>query len=104
MVTSLRLVSYILSDLGLRGELLTKQATFLLQPYVQPLKIMLQNFASIFSPATIALANLHETQVCMRYLAIFKWYASEPTQDKLNWDKMVDMITAGAHGVSNPRL
>ena len=28
-------------------------------------------------------------------------YASKPTQDKLNQDKMADMIAAGAHGISN---
>ena len=36
--------------------------------------------------------------------AIFKRYASEPTQDKLNREKMADMIATGTHGVSNSRL
>ena len=43
-------------------------------------------------------------RVRARHKAIFKVYTSEPTQDKLNRDKMADMIAAGAHGVSNSRL
>ena len=34
MATSVRLVSHILADLGLHGKLLTKQMSFLVQPYV----------------------------------------------------------------------
>ena len=61
MVTSVRLVSYILANLGPRGELLTKQASFLVQPYARIARITLQNFTSPFSPATISLASLRET-------------------------------------------
>ena len=104
MVTSVGLVSYILADLGPRGELLTKQTSFLVQPYARLTKITLQNFISLFSPAAISLASLHETHAGARHKAIFKRYPSEPTQDKLNWDKMADMIVAGVHGVSNSRL
>ena len=45
-----------------------------------------------------------QTQACARHEAIFQWYASEPTQDKLNQYKIVDVIAAGACGVSNSRL
>ena len=43
----------------------------------------LWNFASLFLPATISLADLHEMHICVWHYAISKWYASEPTQDKL---------------------
>ena len=102
MVTSVGLVSYILADLGPRGELLTKQTS--LQPYARLPRIALRNFASLFSPATISLASLHETHVSLRHKAIFKRNASVPTQDELNRDKMADTIAARAHGVSNSRL
>ena len=60
MVTSIGLVLYILTDLGLHGKLLTKQTSCLMQPYAW---FALRNFASLFSPATIMLASLHETHV-----------------------------------------
>ena len=78
----------ILADLGPCGELLTKQTSFLVQPYARLTKITLQNFASTFSPATISRVN-----VSARHWAIFKRDASEPTQDKLNRDKMTDMTS-----------
>ena len=104
MVTSIELVPYILADLGPRGELLTKQTSFLVQPYARLARITLQNFTSLFLPAAISLASLHETHVGAQDKAIFKRYAFEPTQDKLNRDKMADMIAAGAHCVSNSQL
>ena len=103
-VTPVGLVLYILADLGPPGEVLTKQTIFLVQPYARFARIALQKFASQFSPATISLESLHKTHVCVRHQAIFKRYASEPIHDKLNRDKMADMIAAGADDVSNPRL
>ena len=96
--------STVLANLGQRGELLTKQMSFLAQPYARLVRIALQNFASLFSPTTVLLASLHETHVRARHQAIFKRYASEPTHGKLNRDKMAHMIAAGAHSVSNSRL
>ena len=104
MVTSVGLVSYIFADQGPRGELLTKQSSFLMQPYARLARTALQIFTSQFSPATISLASIHETHVSARQWASLKRCASEPTQDKLNQDKMAGMIAAGAQGVSNSRL
>ena len=81
-------VQVILADLGPCGELLTKQTSFFVQPYARLTKIALQNFASTFSPATISKVN-----VSARHWVIFKRDASEPTQDKLNRDKMTDMTS-----------
>ena len=92
MVTSVGLVSYIVPDLGLRGKLLTNQTSFLVQPYARLARIALRNFTSLFSPATVPRANSHETHVRERLKAISKRYASEPTQDKLNRDRMADVI------------
>ena len=66
MATSMRLVSYILTEIGPCGELLSKQTNFLVQPYALLARIMLQNFASLFSPATILLASLHKTHIYAR--------------------------------------
>ena len=85
-VTSFGLVLYILIDLGPRGELFTKQTGFLVQPYARLARITFQKFACLFSPATILIASLQETHECAQHYAIVKWYASKPTQDKLNWD------------------
>ena len=92
-----------LADLELCGEFLTKQMSFPVQPNVRLARIVLQNSTSLFS-ACHNTASLHETHVRARHQAIFKRYASEPDQDKLNRDKMADMIAAGAHGASNSRL
>ena len=83
---------HILAGLGSRGELLTKQTKFLLQPYVRLARIASRNFTSSFSPALISLANFHKTHICAGHKATFKPYASKPTQDKLNRYKTVDMI------------
>ena len=48
MTTSVGLASYILADLGPHGELLTKQTSFLVQPYAWLVRIALQNFTSLF--------------------------------------------------------
>ena len=56
---------------------------------------------SLFLPATISLANLHETRVCARHEMIFKQYASRPIQDKLNQYKMAELIVAGVHVISS---
>ena len=104
MATSVGLVSYLFVDLGPRGALLTMQTSFVVQLYARLARIALRNFASLFSPATISLASLHETYLCARHYATVKWSASDPSQDKLNRDKMADTIVAGAHGVSNSWL
>ena len=52
----------------------------------------------------MSLASLHKMHVRAQHWAIFKRCAFEPTQDKLNLDKMADITAAGAHGVSNSRL
>ena len=61
MVISVGLVLHILAVQGPCGELLEKQTSFLVQPYTLYARFALQNFTSLFSPATISLANLHET-------------------------------------------
>ena len=85
-------------------KLLTKQTSFLVQPYVRLARITSQYFTSLFLPAVILLSSLHKTHVCVRHKAIFKQYASEPTRDTLHWYKMADVIAAGVHSVSNSRL
>ena len=104
MAASVGLVSYILADLGLCGELLTKQTSFLMQSYARLARIASRNFVSLFPPATISLTNLHKTHVCTQHLAIFKRYAAKPTLDKLNRCKKVDVIAAGVQGVRNWQL
>ena len=65
LLLGLFLYSYILADLGLHGEL-RKQTSFLVLPYAQLVKIVLQNFTSLFLPATFLLASLHEMHTCAR--------------------------------------
>ena len=48
MVTSVGLVLYILADLGLHGELLTKQMCFLVHSYARLARIALQNKQAYF--------------------------------------------------------
>ena len=103
-VTSVGLVSYILADLGPRGELLKKQTSFLVQTYAQVARITSQNFASLFSLARILLASLHKMKVRAQHQAIFEQCASKPTKDNLKQDKMANMIAAGAHSVSKLQL
>ena len=62
-VTSVGLVLYILADLGPHGKLLTKQTSFLLQPYAWLARITLRNFSSLFSLATMSLASLTKTHI-----------------------------------------
>ena len=102
MIISVGLVSYILADLGPRGELLTKQTSVLVQPYGLLARTALKNLANLFSPATFSLASLHEMHVRAR--RHFKRYASESTQDKINRDKMADIIVDGVHDISNSWL
>ena len=131
VLSTLRNWEWFLFNWGPHGELLTKQKSFLKQPYVQLARIASWNFVSLFLPATISLASLHETHICTLHFAISKQYTSKPTHDKLNqgkiegswpewcistiyhaWDtsfwsgtlEMEDMITAGVHGVSNSWL
>ena len=105
MVTSVGLNCFVHTrNPGPRGELLTKQTSFLVQPYARLARIALQHFTNLVLPATISLTRLHETHVRTRHKAIFKRCASEPTQDKLTRDKMADMIAAGAHVVSSSWL
>ena len=66
MATSVRLVSHILADPGPRGTLLTKQTSFLAQPYARLARTASRNFASLFSPATILRASLYKTHIIMR--------------------------------------
>ena len=82
MTTAVRLVSYKLADLGQLGEFLTKQTSFLVQPYARLARIASRNFGSLLSPAIISHASLHKTNVCTRHYAIFKRYASKPTKDR----------------------
>ena len=103
-VSSVGLVSYILADQRPRGELLTKQTSFFRATLCVTCENRITKIASPFSPATISLANLHETHVRARHLAIFKHHASEPIQDKLSRDKIADTIAAGAQGVSISQL
>ena len=63
MATSNRLVSHILTDRGLHSKLLTKQTSFL----VQLARIMSRTFTSLFSPATISLANLYKMHTCAQH-------------------------------------
>ena len=87
---SVGFVSYVLAAKGPRGELLKKQTSFLVQHYARLARIELQYFTSLFSSATISLARLHEMHETHTHNTrpFFKWYASEPTKDKLNRDKM----------------
>ena len=48
IVTSIRFVSYILTDLRPHGELLTEQTSFLMQPYARFVRIVLGNFKAYF--------------------------------------------------------
>ena len=67
MAASVGLVPYILADLEPCGELLTKQTSFLMQPYARLARISSQNFVSLFSPATISHASLHKMHVCIQH-------------------------------------
>ena len=68
MVTSVRLVSYTLADLGSRGRSSHKDnKCFLMKTSAQHARIALTNFASLFSPATISLASLYKTHVCVQH-------------------------------------
>ena len=98
MATSVRLVLYILADLGPCSKLLT---SFLVHSYARLARTASRNCARLFLPATILLASFHKTHVYTRHYAIFKRYTCEPTQNKLNRYKMVNVTTAGAHSVSN---
>ena len=64
--TSVKLVSYILADIGPHGKLLTKQTSFLVQPNERLARITLRNFTSLFSPATILLASIHNMHISAR--------------------------------------
>ena len=55
----------ILADLELHDKLTQKQTRFLMQPYAPLARIKSQNFTSPFLPATISLASLHKTHVCV---------------------------------------
>ena len=89
VVTSVGLVLYILADLGPCGELLTKQTSFLVQPFVRLARTELQNFTSLAIFACHNIACKPPRNVRTR--TTFKAYSSKPTQDKLNRDKTADV-------------
>ena len=96
MATSVGLVSYILADLGPRGELLTKQPSFLVQPKARLARIASRHFGSLFrlkqsrlqastkhtyardtAPFSSGMPPGQEDKVCLQAKRIR--YASRPT-------------------------